>query len=324
MRYIILITIVLAAIGNWNLLRAQPVENKLVVGTIDSIHSGILNEKRKLWVHVPNGGTNNDFSKQKYPVVYLFDGNDHFNSVMSMVEYLSKHAICPQMIIVGISNTNRFRDLTPTKPSNTQMPFPFFVGGGKKFTSFLEKELIPYIDSTYPTEAYRMLIGHSLGGLMVINTLLHHGHLFNSYVSIDPSLWWDDNLMIKQADSLFQQKKINGKSLYLAMANNGIAEGSDLAVVMKDTSAEFGNAQPILLFSDLLRNKKPKGLQWKFQFYPGDSHGSVPFIAEYDALRFIFNKYSIPVSLMYQFPDPSFKADSIIIAHYKSASEQMG
>lgn len=306
-------------------LQAQSVNNTIVIGTIDSIQSKILNEKRKLWVYVPNSGTNDFYSKQKYPVIYLLDGDSHFYSVMSLVQRLSETMICPEMIIIGIPNTNRFRDLTPTKPKpGDSFPMPPFVGGGEKFTSFLEKELIPYVDSTYPTAPYRMMIGHSLGGLMVINTLLHHTHLFNSYLSLDPSLWWDNELMVQQADSLFQKKKFNGKSLYLAMANNNLPNGTNMTAVMNDTSENAANPRPMLLFGDLLEKKKPQGLQWKFQYYPDDNHGSVTTIAQYDALRFLFSKYTIPVSLVYKMGEPTFNADSALIAHFKGASEQLG
>ncbi len=324
MKHSIYMTTLAIALTFCDLLHAQTIDNKIVIGAIDSIQSTILNEQRKLWVYVPNSGSANADSQQKYPVIYLLDGENHFNSVTGMAEYLSNTMIIPEMIIVGIPNTNRFRDLSPTKPSESTFPLPPFVGGGEAFTSFLEKELMPYIESKYPTAPYRLMIGHSLGGLMVINTMLHHCNLFNSYLAIDPSLWWDNDLMVKQADSIFQQKKFDGKSLYIAMANNGITEGMDLTSVMKDTTEESANSRPMLLFSDVLESRKTYGLRWKFHYYPDDNHGSVTMIAAYDALRFFFDKYTIPLSYFYNAPKPSFNADSVIITHFKTASEQMG
>ena len=102
-----------------------------------------------------------------------------------MVRQLSEGftSFFPRMIIVGILNTNRMRDLTPThiqgSPEYDDSTIFKSTGGGKQFMSFMEKELIPYIDSTYSTAPYRMFIGHSLGGLMVIDALFHHKHLFN-------------------------------------------------------------------------------------------------------------------------------------------------
>jgi len=324
MKHFIYTTTLVIALTFCDLLHAQTIDNKIVIGAIDSIQSTILNEQRKLWVYVPNSGYADQKSQAKYPVIYLLDGSSNFYSMMGIVQRLSETMIIPEMIIVGIPNTNRFRDLSPTKPAESPFPLPPYVGGGEAFTSFLEKELMPYIESKYPTAPYRMMIGHSLGGLMVINTLLHHSNLFNSYLAIDPSLWWDNDLMLKQADSIFQQNKFNGKSLYIAMANNGIAEGMDLASVMKDTTEESANSRPMLLFSNVLESRKNHGLRWNFHYYPDDNHNSVTMIATYDALRFFFDKYTIPLSYLYKVPEPSFNADSVIITHFKTASEQMG
>ena len=156
------------------------------------------------------------FSQQKYPVVYLLDGDAHFNSVVGMIQYLSQvnsNNACPEMIVVGISNTDRTRDLTPTKSGDD----PFLKtmpglavqtsGGGEAFMSFIEKELMPHINSKYPTQPYKILIGHSLGGLTVMNAVINHTKLFNTYIAIDPSMWWD-NLNFQKTTKKGWQKKI--------------------------------------------------------------------------------------------------------------------
>ena len=154
-------------------------DNRIIIGTVDSVQSKILNEKRKIWVHVPESDPVGLFSSVRYPVVYLLDGDDHFSSVVGMIERMnhsSANPVSPDMIVVGIPNTNRTRDLTPTK-SAIDPPFVEdssmikISGGGEKFMSFIEKELIPYIDSIYPTAPYRIFIGHSLGGLKRIDTV---------------------------------------------------------------------------------------------------------------------------------------------------------
>ena len=129
-------------------------------------------------------------------------------------------------------------------------------GGGEKFISFIEKELIPHIDSLYPTSPYRMFIGHSIGGLMVIYSLLNHSNLFNSYLAIEPSLWWDDQVILKQAQQTLDTKDLNGKRLYVAMAN-GLPTNVDTSPIRKDTSTSVLIRHPvsILEFIDLLKNK---------------------------------------------------------------------
>ena len=156
---------------------AQP-GNNIVIGKIDSIQSTILGEKRKIWIHLPGDGDNALFAKQRYPVVYLLDGDAHFSSVVGMIQQLSTvngNMICPEMIVVGLPNTDRMRDLTPTHvasaPPMIDSATGKTTGGGEPFLSFMEKELMPYIESKYPTEPYKMFIGHSLGGLMVMQEI---------------------------------------------------------------------------------------------------------------------------------------------------------
>jgi predicted alpha/beta superfamily hydrolase len=194
---------------------AQMVKNnQIVIGKTDSVNSKILGEKRKVWVYLPNGYDNNAYSKQTYPVIYLLDGDGHFSSVTGMIQQLSEvngNTVVPQMIVVAILNTDRTRDLTPTKaltgPDGSNADFLRSSGGGEKFTAFMEKELMPHIDSTYHTAPYKMLIGHSFGALTAINILLNHTDMFNSYVAIDPSMWWDGKKLLNQSRQLLAQKQ---------------------------------------------------------------------------------------------------------------------
>jgi predicted alpha/beta superfamily hydrolase len=187
--------------------QTQP--KQIVIGSIDTIQSKILNEKREVWIYVPGSASDTTYSKQRYPVVYLLDGESHFSSVVGMIQQLNFAYVCPEMIVVGILNTDRTRDLTPTHTDSWS--FLDFVldsdycknsGGGEKFISFMEKELMPYIDSLYPSAPYRILIGHSFGGLTVMNTLIHHTNLFKAYVAIDPAMSWDNQKLLEEAKTV--------------------------------------------------------------------------------------------------------------------------
>jgi predicted alpha/beta superfamily hydrolase len=156
-------------------------DNKIVIGKVDSVYSTILKEKRKVWVYLPNMKAGMQNPGQRYPVVYLLDGDGHFESVAGMIQQLSQvngNTIVPEMIIVGIPNTDRTRDLTPTHiisdPPMMDSNSTKNTGGGENFTAFLEKELMPHIDSLYPTQPFRILIGHSFGGLTVMNIITNH------------------------------------------------------------------------------------------------------------------------------------------------------
>jgi uncharacterized protein len=253
-------------------------DNKIVAGTIDSVYSTILKENRKIWVSVPDGAKSGIYTPIKYPVVYLLDGDAHFLSVTGMLQALSGSSVIPEMIVVAIPNTNRMRDLTPTKsstgPDGKETPMAEGSGGGEAFTKFIKEELMPYVESHYPAAPYKMYIGHSLGGLMVMDALIHHPEMFNSYLAIDPSMWWDGQKLLKEAATVLQQKNYIGKSLFVAIANT-MSDGMDIVKVKKDTAANSTHIRSNLQLVSMLEKNKKNNLSWSWKYYNDDSHGSV-------------------------------------------------
>jgi hypothetical protein len=270
-------------------------------GIRDNIDSKILNEQRRILVYVPASAASEIYTKQLYPVVYLLDGDAvHFAAVVSMINQLSSLFTFPEMMVVGIPNTDRTRDLTPT-PMNDFWQFLDFEadsiflknsGGGEKFIAFIEKELIPYIDSTYPAAPYRMLIGHSLGGLTVINTLIHHSHLFKDYVAIDPAMSWDNQKLLKEIKTALANNKYPGISLFLGIANT-MEPGMDTTQLKKDSSGSSEHIRSIFELRDILSNNRENQLNFAYKYYNDEEHNSLRFIAEYDAFRYFFNYYGM-------------------------------
>jgi predicted alpha/beta superfamily hydrolase len=302
-------------------------ENRIVLGIIDSINSKILSEQRKIWVYVPQPP--DDFAKVKYPVVYLLDGDSHFSSVVGMIQQLSSvnnNNIIPQMIVVGIPNIDRTKDLTPTHvdfdPMMADLGSVSTSGGNEKFLSFIEKELIPHVDSSYPTLPYRMIIGHSFGGLTVINALITHKQLFNAYVSIDPSMWWDKRSLLKKAGNVLASDDYEQKTLFLAIANT-MSSGMDTANVKKDTSLRTFHIRSILLLNALLQKNRGNGLHYDYKYYSNDDHASLPLIATYDALHFIFRFYDLKLDPV-PFMNVSMGAISKIEKHFEDVSTHFG
>jgi len=308
-------------------IQAQTNSSQVIIGRIDTIHSNILNEHRKIWIYAPKVNPDAGYGKVKYPVVYLLDGDGHFSTVTSMIRQLSEGftSFFPQMIIVGILNTDRMRDLTPThikgSPDFKDSAIFKSTGGGEKFMAFMEKELMPHIDSTYPASPYRMFIGHSLGGLLVIDALLHHKKLFNSYVAIDPSLWYDDRNLMKQTGDLLSTGSFTKKSLYIAIANT-MNPGMDTGSVRHDVSNTTSHIRSILDFITILKQDKKSGLKWDYKYYADDDHGSVPLIAEYDALRFIFKNYRLPSWEL--LTDSTYQTYSVVTNHFRKISAEWG
>jgi predicted alpha/beta superfamily hydrolase len=259
------------------------------------INSAILNEPRKILISLPAGFDENDPEKKRYPVVYLLDGDTHFKAVTAQIKQLSEingNTACPQMIVVAIPNTDRARDLTPSNylfgPLGEKIADFKSSGGSEKFIAFIGKELMPWVDSLYPTMPHRILIGHSLGGLTAMNILLHHTYLFNAYIAVDPSIWWDGQKLLPDARKVLKYKKFTGTSLFLAIANTMPPE-MDITKVRKDTSKETFHIRSILGLTEILKSNPGNNLKWNYKYYHDDDHGSILNKAVYDALQFLFS-----------------------------------
>jgi len=188
--------------------------------------------------------------------------------------------------------------------------------------SFIEKELMPHIDSLYPTEPYKILIGHSFGGLTVMNTLINHPDLFNAYIAIDPSMWWDQQKLLKQSESVLAKHDYKGKALFLAIANT-MSPGMDTTTVKKDTSVVTAHIRSILELNKYLKYYNKDGLTYKSQYYKDDNHGAVPLIAEYDGLHFIFSYYPLQLSFD-DFMNMNASTVEKIKKHYGNISAHFG
>ncbi|MCC7025918.1 MAG: alpha/beta hydrolase [Saprospiraceae bacterium] len=293
-------------------------ENKpFTIGFEKSFISKILNQERKIWIHIPNSNGGNT-GNEPYPVIYLLDGDENFNDIVSITEFMSKTGLCPPMIVVGILHPSRMTDLT----FGTDKETPGIVGKGEKFMLYVEKELMPYIESNYPTASYKIFIGHSVGGLTVVNTLMYHPELFNAYVSLDGALWWNNQHIVTEAKMILTNKNYSGKTLYMALANR-MERGMDTLLVQKDTTEGTELIRSNLEFiKDIFKNKTNQ-LQFQHKYYENDDHSSVRLIGEYDALRFIFDYYKLKIYNS-ELEDPNFKLDSLFITHYHQVSERIG
>ena len=304
-------------------VKAQTKNNNIIIGKKDSVYSHILNEKREIWIYLPSS-YNPENSSKRFPVMYLLDGDAHFHSVTGLIQQLAGgingNSIFPDMIVVGIPNTDRTRDLTHVAsrvtPDGREADFLKSSGGGENFISFMRKELIPSIEKKYFTAPHRMLVGHSFGGIVAINVLLNHTDLFNSYISIDPSMWWAEGDLIQQARKKLASKDFKNKSLYLAVANT-MPPGIEIKEVENDTSLNTEHIRSIMELTHILEANKNNGLEYALKFYSEDDHGSVPLISEYDGLRFIFNDYRLSANAAIMGLDT-------IIKHYKKVSLKMG
>jgi predicted alpha/beta superfamily hydrolase len=304
-------------------------DNKIVIGKIDSVYSKILNEQRKIWIYTPGITSGVHDTSQRYPVLYLLDGNAHFPSVAGLVQQLSQvngNTVLPEMIIVAIPNTDRTRDLTPTHVTS-DLPamdsnFSKTSGGGKNFVAFIEKELIPHIDSFYQTGPYKLLVGHSFGGLTVMDVLTNHTKLFNAYIAIDPSMWYDHQQFLAATEQKLTEKKYGDTRLFVGIANT-MPDGMTLDKMKKDTAADTRHIRSIFAMDKFIKGHPQNGLKYASKYYNNDNHGSVPLASEYDGLRFIFDYYRFNLTGK-DYYDSSDAIVSKFKKHYERVSANLG
>lgn len=269
-------------------------DKDLVIGKIINIHSKILSEDRPLWVYLPDDYTS---SQAEYPVLYLLDGSSHFHHVTGIVEVLARLSRMPRMIVVAIPNTDRNRDFLPTRMDD----FPP-VAAADKFLAFLKDELIPFVDKNYRTAPYRTLCGHSFGGLFSIYSFLESPELFNAYIIISPSVYWDDRLMFKKAEGFFQKHPGMKKFIFMTAA------GKDKEAIRTATRD----------FAQLLEQKAPKGLVWEYHFMEKEDHGSTVHPTIYNALQFFYSGWRLSRQELIEMSLEDIRE------HYKKLSERYG
>ena len=197
------ILIISALLFFLNIELCSQTDNEFKIGTSKVINSHILQEKRKVWIYLPEGYDN---SRTKYPLLYLLDGNTYFHTTTGLVDFLSFAGDIPKLIIVGIENVNqdtRYRDFTPTQAKGFHGEDIPTSGGADNFLRFLKKELVPFIEKNYRTEPFKIIVGTSMGGLFTSYALIKEPGVFNAYFAISPSLGWDNEYVNRLSEETF-------------------------------------------------------------------------------------------------------------------------
>lgn len=236
------------------------------IGIIDTVYSKVLTEKRIINVYLPEGYDPKDTTK--YPVIYLLDGSkdEDFIHVAGLVQYLSFPWInqTKPSIVIGIANVDRRRDFTyPTSIVKDKKDFPT-TGSSEKFISFIETELQPLVSSHYKTSANKTLIGQSFGGLLATEILFKRPQMFDNYIIVSPSLWWDNESLLKLKPQLIRTPGINVH----------VSVGKEGEVMVRDAKSLFQKLQ-------LTGNGKPHSA---FRYYADMKHETIYHIALYNAL----------------------------------------
>jgi predicted alpha/beta superfamily hydrolase len=251
---------------------AAPIPQKL------TIHSNVLNEDRVVWVRTPQ---NYERTKAPFPVLYLVDGPTHINLVGSTMDFLVQGNRMPPLVIVGIANTDRTRDMTPShadeKNADGTVHADPTSGGADHFIDFIQNELMPEIERRYRVAPYKIFAGHSLGGLLAIHILITRPDMFQAYIAASPSLWWDNQSTLHRAQDFFAAHAVLNKTLFLDLGNEGPQMRSPFDALVKT-----------------LTDKAPKDFRWKSAIYPDEDHGSSVLRGYYDGLREVFLDWRTP------------------------------
>jgi predicted alpha/beta superfamily hydrolase len=243
----------------------------LCIGTTTTIHSAILSEERTLNIYLPAGYDSNKAGR--YPVIYLLDGsiNEDFLHITGLVQFFQLMMNMPNTIVVGIANVDRKRDFTfPTTIAADKKQYPT-TGHSENFIRFMEQELQPYIQSHYQTNATKYLIGQSLGGLVATEILLKKPSLFTHYIIVSPSLWWDNESLLKQAPALLARQGNDSIRVIISVGKEGKIMEQDAAAL-----------------ATTLKNAGPKHRKIDFNKMLKENHATILHLSVYESLKRLF------------------------------------
>jgi predicted alpha/beta superfamily hydrolase len=238
----------------------------IVIGERYELHSQATGETRSYFVHRPE---DYDLSSARYPVLVVLDGAGDFQLASTTADLLADAGRIPSLLVVGIPNTDRNRDMIPLVPGS----------GSENFLKFLATELIPKIDRDFRTQPYRILVGHSYGSLFGLYALMQAPQVFKGYILASPTLERENRALPKTVASFLEQQKDLAASIYVTTAD----EGGEFLSGNWELSADL----------QTLASRDPH-LSFTYRRYPEESHGTVTLKSVYDGLEFIFDGWPVP------------------------------
>jgi len=236
----------------------EPASNTVSPHESFTVESKVLGETRRVNVYQPPGYDAK--AARRYPVLYLLDGGvegEDWLSVAATVDAAIRAGEMRPMIMIGIANTERRRDLTgPTTVEEDKKIAPR-VGGSAAFRGFLRDELMPEVSRRYPVTDETAIVGESLAGLFIVETFFLAPAMFDTYLAFDPSLWWNNEELARQAGERLKARNSLPAALYLSSAG------------------EESIAAPTGRLAEALRAHAPKDLRWKYTHRPDLRHDNI-------------------------------------------------
>lgn len=247
--------------------RAEP----LVIGETFTISSSALKEVRRINVYVPPGYAESD---QRVPVLYMPDGGigEDFLHIAGLIQISVTNGTMRPFLLVGIENTERRRDMTPPTDSADDRKIAPRVGGSAAFRTFIRTELMPAVKARYRTAEGTAVIGESLAGLLVVETFLREPDLFDTYIAIDPSLWWNDGKLVAGAGEQLGTRPLARRTLYLS------------------SSGDAGLGEVIGQLTGVLQKGRFPGVSWHYEPLEEERHSTIYHPAALRAFRLLFKR----------------------------------
>jgi len=222
-----------------------------------TMESQEMKETRRITVYVPPQYSTS--GSETYPVLYMPDGGIHedFPHLATTIDTAIRAGEMQPVILVGVENTVRRRDMTgPTEVEEDRKVAPV-IGGSEKFRAFFANELIPHINAEYRVSDESGIIGESLAAYFIVEILFLQPDLFDKYIALSPSIWWNDEEIVRKASERLRKYPRLDAELYLSSAN------------------EEDIYPAVQRLSEVLRRDAPVNLRWKYVPRPDLRHNNI-------------------------------------------------
>jgi predicted alpha/beta superfamily hydrolase len=273
-----------------------------IAASSDGLYSKILDEQRQIVIQLPQSYNNNQ--NLTYPVFYLLSGPGNLAHTAGTLDRLNRSGAAPEMIVVGIANTDRTRDFTPTVNTDPRGGAIGSGGGGDKFLDFIESELIPYIDKKYRTKSFKIFAGNSIGGLLVIHSLQSRPHLFQAHFAFSPAVWWSNRTTLTKTKAFFVDKHSKNAKLQNFLYMNIGSEGGEMRQIYDQLASS-------------IKQNSPELFTFKSESFENVPHSITSVAGLFNAYRSLFGPLKMPASQAQQ-------GLTAIKQYYQALSQRFG
>jgi predicted alpha/beta superfamily hydrolase len=266
----------------------------IIVGSIHRIKSTVYGGEQIVTVRLPRGYADNP--DKRYPVLFSVDGgpDQDFELLAGIAAEAEFSTSFEPFILIGVKTEDRYKQLTPKM---TRLPLQrlkdnfgdrIAPGGADRFRDYLARDVLPWATARYRTER-KILTAASLGGLFVLDTFLQRPEMFDDYIALTPSLWWDDGRIVDEAARELRRHRPSSRRIYFTMGDEGVGTktGPWLAKLV-----------------DTFRKHAPQGVKWAFVDRSGsEEHRTMALTSWLDAMRTLYltpSRTGMPLGLLYE------------------------